>query len=130
VTTKRAKKPSGRGIDLDGVRALFAKLDGVEEGTSYGTVAWKAKKKLVARVKEDGATLVVRAPFELRDALMESDPETFFITDHYQNYPAVLVRMAKVGRTELAALFLAGREFVTSSSKRSRRVAPPSRRTH
>ncbi len=101
-----------RGLGVDDVRAIFAGFDGVEEGTSYGTVAWKAKKKLVARVKEDGTTLVVRAPFELRDALMESDPDTFFITDHYANYPAVLVRLASVRRAELAALLGQAIEFV------------------
>jgi hypothetical protein len=116
VATKRAKKSSG--VSVAAVRALFAKLDDVEEGTSYGTVSWKAKKKFLARVKEDGKTLVVRAPFELREALIEEDPSTFFITDHYKDYPAVLVRMAEVERAKLAALLAAGREFVTSPSKR------------
>ena len=31
-----------------------------------------------------------------REALMKLDPETCFITDHYLNYPAMLVRLATV----------------------------------
>ena len=39
-----------------------------------------------------------------REALLQGDPETFFITPHYDGYPAVLVRLDKVDPTELAEL--------------------------
>jgi hypothetical protein len=126
VATKRTAKkaprkaPTRRGVGVADLRAAFARLDGVEEGTSYGTVAWKLKKKFLARMKEDGVTLVLRAPFELRDALLESDPETFFLTDHYANYPAVLVRLARVRHPELAALLGQAAEFVGGAARRSR----------
>jgi hypothetical protein len=32
----------------------------------------------------------------VRDALLQEDPEVFFITDHYANSPAVLVRLSEV----------------------------------
>jgi hypothetical protein len=83
------------------VREIGLALPGVEESTSYGTPALKVKGKLVARLKEDGETLVVRMDFLDREAVMEMDPRTFFITDHYRNYPAVLVRLATVGRERL-----------------------------
>lgn len=34
--------------------------------------------------------------FPVREALMQEDPETFFITDHYLNYPSILVRLSTV----------------------------------
>jgi hypothetical protein len=42
----------------------------------------------------------------LRDMLMQSVPETFFITDHYRAYPMVLVRLANVRREQLRDLLV------------------------
>lgn len=39
-----------------------------------------------------------------KQMLLESDPATFFTTDHYNGYPAVLVRLPEVDNTELAEL--------------------------
>ena len=36
----------------------------------------------------------------------KADPETFYITDHYRNYPMVLVRLARVDRDELRDLLV------------------------
>jgi hypothetical protein len=86
------------------VRRLGLALPGTEEGTSYGTPALKVKGKLYARLKEDGRTLVVRTTFPDRDALLQLDPETFFITEHYRDYPWVLVRLSRVGPPRLREL--------------------------
>lgn len=71
-------------------------MEGVEESTSYGTAAFKVRGKLVARLKEDGESLVVSTTFEEREEMMRADPETYYITDHYLKYPWVLVRLPKV----------------------------------
>jgi hypothetical protein len=71
-------------------------LPGVEEGTSYGTPAWRVKGKFLARLREDGESLAVKIGFDERDFLLASDPETFYITDHYRGYPMVLVRLTRV----------------------------------
>jgi hypothetical protein len=86
------------------VRQLALTLPGVEEGTSYGTPAWKVKGKLFARQHQDGESLVIATDFADREALMEEDPESFYITDHYLNYPWVLVRLAKVRADQLPDL--------------------------
>ena len=31
-----------------------------------------------------------------RELLIEAEPETFFVTDHYKGYPYVLVRLSRV----------------------------------
>ncbi len=56
------------------------------------------------RLKEDGATIVLRTPFVVRDHLMFTQPNVFFITDHYKDYPAVLVNLALVSPIQLQKL--------------------------
>ena len=56
------------------------------------------------RLKEDGETIVLRTPFVVRDHLMFTQPEIFFITDHYKDYPAVLVNLARVRKKQLKEL--------------------------
>jgi hypothetical protein len=86
------------------VRTLALRLPGVEEGTSYGTPALKVQGKLIVRLKEDGETIMLRTDFIERDHLLRSAPKAFFITDHYRDYPSVLVRLAHVPRAQLAEL--------------------------
>jgi len=70
--------------------------------TSYRTPAFKVGKKMFARFKEDGKTLVVYTVE--RDKWMKEDPATFFITDHYKNYPAMLIDLATVKKKDLKQL--------------------------
>lgn len=59
------------------------------------------RRKFLARMWEDGKTLVVKCGDDERDFRLQADPETFFVTDHYRGYPTLLVRLTKVGVTEL-----------------------------
>jgi hypothetical protein len=86
---------------LQVVRRLALALPGVEEGPSYGTPGFRVRGKFLARLWEDGETLVVKCGDEERDFRMEADPGTFFTTDHYRGYPTVLVRLANVSRSDL-----------------------------
>jgi hypothetical protein len=88
-------------VDFETVRRIALALPRVEEGTSYGTPAFRVGKKFLARLWEDGEVLVVKIGFDEREILMKADPETFFITDHYRGYPSVLVRLAKVDPDDL-----------------------------
>ena len=83
-------------VTFDTVRKIALSLENVEEGTSYGTAAFKVRDALFLRLKEDGDSLVVRADFEQRDALIAEDPGTYYITDHYSKYEWVLVRLSRV----------------------------------
>jgi hypothetical protein len=93
-----------RGKDgfLPVIRLLMMPLPGVSESVCYGTPAFYVSKKLLVRMKEDGETLVVYTPD--RDEWTSRDNVTFFITDHYKNYPYVLVNLVKVERAALSAL--------------------------
>ncbi len=95
----RPRKPTG--VTYQIARELACRLPDVEDGMSYGTPSLKVRGKLLLRLREDGETLAVRVDYPMREALMQSEPETFFITDHYRNHPAVLVRLASVDRRRL-----------------------------
>src|ERR1700687_3299832 len=82
------------------VRQLALALPGVEAGFSYRTAAFRVRGKLLVRLREDGESVVIKIDFDERDLLMAANPETFYITDHYRNYPAMLVRLATVSREE------------------------------
>lgn len=83
-------------VDWNTVRSLASELPGVEQSTSYGTPALKVRGKLLARLREDGETLVIKVDEDVRDALVSANPDTFFVTDHYAGYPYLLVRLANV----------------------------------
>jgi hypothetical protein len=71
-------------------------LPGVELGTSYRTPALFVRKRLLARLREDGDTVAIGVDCLDRDLLLEADPKAFFLTDHYRAYPWVLMRLASV----------------------------------
>jgi hypothetical protein len=99
------RAPARRGVTFAQVRLLALALPGVTEGTSYGTAAFRVGKTLLARRHDDPALLVLKLVPGARDVLLEDDPDTFFITDHYAAYPAyVLVRIARVAKPRLAML--------------------------
>ncbi len=71
-------------------------LDGVEEATSYGTPAFKVRGTMLARLRPELNALVVHMSIDDRVELIAEDPETYFIIDHYLNYPYILVNLARV----------------------------------
>ncbi len=91
-------------ITDDSVREMAFSLPGVEEKPSCGTPGFRVSGKLFARLHQDGESLVVKIGFEERDLLMQSDPEVYYITDHYRGYPAVLVRLSRVDADDLRDL--------------------------
>ena len=85
--------------------AIGTRFPGVVVGTSYGTPSMSVRKKFMCRLRTNPDALVVRT-IDLADAeaLLKGQPEVFFITPHYENYPAVLVRLDFVDPEQLAEL--------------------------
>jgi hypothetical protein len=100
--TEARKRPSTRGVTFAAVCKIASGFPGVEEGLSWGTPGLKVKGRFLARLKEDGESLVLRIGLLEREGLMARAPHVFYITDHYLNYPAVLIRLPKVSRAVLA----------------------------
>lgn len=91
-------------IHLEFLRKTLLPLPGVTEKPSYGTPGFFVGKKLFARIKEDGETLVVQS-FE-RDKWIRHNQEAYFVTDHYLNYDYVLVNLRNADPTELTGMLL------------------------
>ncbi len=89
-------------IFLQFIRQHVMALPGVSEGLSHGTPTFYANKKLLARIWENGCVLVVRT--EEKEKWILSDPEIFFTTDHYRDYPTVLVNLDRIEPDNLKQL--------------------------
>ena len=88
------------------IRRVALSLPGVEEGTSYGTPAWRTGKRFLARLHKDGQSIVLRVGNETRDHLLQADPQTFFVTDHYSGSPMVLAHLARLSAPDLRKLLI------------------------
>ena len=80
------------------------RLPGVADSTSYGTPAVKVRGKLLARLHQDGECVVLRADLLDREIMLQADPEVFFITAHYRDYPWILLRLAALDAAALPDL--------------------------
>src|ERR1700734_4060196 len=111
------------GLAFGDVRKMALALEKVEESTSYGTPAFKIGGKLIARLREDGESLVVGTTFEEREEMMAADPETYYITDHYLKYPWVLVRLSRVHADALRDLLRRALRLASAPAKPRRTKA-------
>lgn len=97
--------------------AIALKLPGAEQSTSYGTPAVKINGKLLSRLRTEAeGALALRCDFIDRQLLLQAAPGVFFITDHYRDYPMILVWLEKVDRDALPDLVL--RAWRTVASKK------------
>ena len=58
------------------------------------------------------SSLVVPLDMDDREIVMRADPESFYITDHYRGFPAILFRLTEIRRDQLADLLELGWRFV------------------
>ncbi len=76
---------------------MLLALEGVVAGRSYGLPAYLLAGKFFARFRDDDSVLVLQlSSMEDREVLLRLDPRAFFFTEHYRDYPSVLVRLAEV----------------------------------
>jgi hypothetical protein len=117
------------------VRAIGLKLPRVEAATMYGEPALKVDGKMFACIASHASaepnTLVVRIDVAQRDALIEEDPDTYYLKPHYEGYPCVLVRLSRVSREAMQDLLGGAWRLVSATDRPARRSArgrPPSSR--
>ena len=56
----------------------------------------------MAWFREDPEVLAVKVNPINREYLLQAEPDTFLLTEHYRDYPIVLVRLPRIGRRRLA----------------------------
>ena len=115
--------PRASGFAL--VEAIARTLPDVEVSIYWGTPALKVKGKMfVCMASHSSAepnTLVVRMAIPDRDALIEEEPATYYLKEHYVGYPCVLVRLSRVHPDALRGLVLGALRFVSTRRKSARR---------
>ena len=113
---------------FDMVREIGLALPEVVEGTMYGSPALKVRGRLLTCLaihkSAEPESLAVRIDFDQRVGLLADEPETYYITDHYVNYPVVLVRLSRIRIDQLRGLLGSAWRFVTA--QKSRIPSPPS----
>ncbi|MGW3604044.1 MmcQ/YjbR family DNA-binding protein [Micromonospora sp. NPDC005161] len=98
-------------------RRIALALPGTTERASYdGLPAWRVRDKAfvwerplrradlaaLGTAAPDGPILGVRVPdLGVKEALLADDPSVYFTTPHFEGYPAVLVRLDRIGVPEL-----------------------------
>jgi hypothetical protein len=109
---------SKKRIDFDVVRELALALPGVEEDTIHGVPSLKVRRKLLAcpalHESAEPNSLVVRIDKDLRAEFIAAEPSVYYVTDHYERYPMVLVRLSSIDRSALRDLLETAWQFATS----------------
>ena len=104
------------------VESFGRTLPDVEVTTAWGQPALKVRGKMFACMAANKSaepnTLVVMMDFGDRDALIEDDPGTYYLKDHYLNYPCVLVRLSRVRSDALRDLIAGAHRFVSAKARR------------
>jgi|SRR5687767_14621444 hypothetical protein len=115
------------------VETIGRSLPDVEVTTTWGQPTLKVRGRMFACIAShksaEPGTLVVMMDFPDRDALIDDDPDTYYLKDHYVAYPCVLVRLARVHPDALRDLVTGAHRYISAKKKsagRNRRRAGPS----
>ncbi len=115
-------------VDFDTVLELGASLPGIKASASARGIALKWGGQMVActaiHASAEPNSLMVCMDFPARDSLLANQPGTYYMTHHYQGYPTVLVRLAKIGRNDMRELLGEAVQFVSAKAKKTPRAAP------
>jgi hypothetical protein len=107
-------------IDFDIVRKMASALPDVEDASAYGSPAIKVRGKLLTCMainkSAEPGSLAVRIGIDQRAELVETAPDVYYFTDHYANYPMVLVRLSQIHPDALRDLLGAAWRFVTAKA--------------
>jgi hypothetical protein len=108
--------------DSDTALKLGASLPGIKASSGARGIALKLQGKLVACTainrSAEPNTLMVCIDFPVRDALLGTQPDIYYMTAHYRGYATVLVRLAKISHTELRKLLEQAVQFVGAQQRR------------
>jgi hypothetical protein len=76
----------------DDVVAFACALPDVTMESFYGTPCPKVNGKAFTSPGREPDSFHVMSPHDEKAVLLETDPDTFWQTDHYRNWPGLLVR--------------------------------------
>src|SRR5215470_11888859 len=95
-------------IDFDVVREMALELPDVEESTIHGAPSLKVRGRLLAcpaiHRSAEPNTFAVQIDLDKRAEVIAAKPNVYYVTDHYVNYPTLLVRLEQIDRRSLKDL--------------------------
>ena len=101
-TRDRRPMPAAIAKSYERYLKIALALPGAEASTSYGTPSVKVRGKIMSRWRTEAeGALAIRCDFLDRQILLQAQSEVFFLTDHYVNYPMILMRIEKASRDVL-----------------------------
>jgi hypothetical protein len=110
-----------QGLTFDTVRSIGLTLPDVEATSSTRGHGLKLKGRLLAcqavHKSAEPNSLMVRIGPKRRQELLAKNPETYYLTDHYVGYPAMLVRLSRITPRTLKELLTEAWEFVSEGVK-------------
>jgi hypothetical protein len=113
-----------RGYTFKNVESIGRTLPDVEVTTTWSKPTLKVGGKMFVCIAShksaEPSTLVVMMEFADRDALIEDDPDAYYLKDHYLNYPCVLVRLSRVRADALRDLVTGAYRYITAKIGKSR----------
>lgn len=83
------------------VREMLREFPETVEGTSYGTPAFRVRRKLLVRWNDRLNALAMHTGFAMREALLASGDDAWFTTPHYDGSPMVLGRLDRLSDDDL-----------------------------
>jgi len=107
--------------DFDDVRRIALSLPETGERPQWGNMSWRVRDKAfvwerplrqsdlraLGDAAPDGPILGVRVEHLIaKEALLADDPDVYFTTPHFDDYPAVLVRLERIPLDELEELIM------------------------
>jgi hypothetical protein len=111
-----------RGSSFKTVESIGRTLPAVEVTTTWGQPTLKVRGKMFVCIASHKSaepnTLVVMMDFADRNALVEDEPDTYYLKEHYLNYPCVLVRLSRVRTDALQDLIAGAYRFVSAKMGR------------
>lgn len=108
-------------VDFEVVRSIGTALPDVKDASGSRGTALKIKGQLLAckaiHKSAEPDSLMVRISVKRRDELLGQDAQTYYLTDHYAPYPAILVRLPRIKRTSLEALLTEAWNFAREDAR-------------
>ena len=89
-------------VDWDTVRELALSFPEVEE-SGEDRVAFRVRGKLIAWAarERDGGGLGIRVERDEKALILDSNPDLYFSSPHYEGWPGVQIRLEAIDREEL-----------------------------
>jgi hypothetical protein len=111
-----------RGQTFKAVEAIGRTLPDVEVTTTWGKPTLKVRGKMFVCIASHKSaepnSLVAMMDFPDRDALVEDDPDVYYLKEHYLNYPCVVVRLSRISRDALRDLVIGAHRYVSTRTRK------------